>query len=118
MLALILLAAGLALVFGAKDLAGRLAKGALGVVLVLLAIPCVIQSCVCSLRGKGADGLASALGDLSGLAFMVALAILGFGAWRRRTERARASELWAKRNGTPRSRALPTPPASGGGEGS
>jgi len=110
MLAILLVLAGLALVFGAKDLAGRLAKGALSVVLVLLAIPCVIQSCVCSLRGKGADGLASAVGNLSGLGIMVALAILGFGAWRRKTERARASELWAKRNGTPRARSLPSPP--------
>lgn len=110
MLALLLAAAGIALVVGAKDLAGRLAKGVVGVVLVLMAIPCLVQSCVCSLRGEGADGLASALGGLSGFATLAALAIIGFVAWRRRAERARASELWAKRNGTPRARSLPAPP--------
>jgi hypothetical protein len=110
MLALLLAAAGIALIVGAKDLAGRLAKGVVGIVLVLMAIPCLIQSSVCSLHGERADGLASTLGDLSGLAILVVLAIIGFIAWRRRAERARASELWAKRNGTPRARALPTPP--------
>lgn len=110
MLALILLAAGIALCVGSKDLAGRLAKGAIGVVLVLTAIPCLIQSCTGSVRGERADGLASALGDLSGLTVLAALTIIGFIAWRRRAERARASELWAKRNGTPRARSLPAPP--------
>jgi hypothetical protein len=110
MLAVLLLLAGLALVFSAKDLAARLTKGVVGLVLVLTAIPLLLQSCVCSLRGEAAGGLASVLGDLSGLAILVALTIIGFVAWRRRAERARTSELWAKRNGTPRVRSLPSPP--------
>lgn len=108
---LLLMAAGIALIVGAKDFAGQLAKGAVGVVLILTIIPCLIQSCVCSLRGEGVDALASALGNLVGLAILGVLAIIGFVAWRRRAERARASELWAKRNGTPRARSLPAPPA-------
>jgi hypothetical protein len=112
MLALLLVAAGIALVCGssAKGVAGQLIKGFVGGVLLLTGISFLTRSCVCSLHGEGADGLASVLGDLSGLAILAVLAIIGFIAWRRKTERARASELWAKRNGTPRARSLPSPP--------
>ena len=110
MLALILVAAGIALCVGSKDLAGRLARGAVGVVLVLMAIPCLVRSCVCWLGDETVDHPAAAFSNLSGLAILAALAIVGFVAWRRRAERARASELRAKRNGTPRARSLPSPP--------
>jgi hypothetical protein len=112
MFALFLVLAGLALAFGsgAKDIAGRLAKGVVGVALLLAGISCLARSCVCALRSAGTDGLASGLGDLSGLAVLAALAVIGFIAWRRRVERERAKALWEKRNGTPRARCLPTAP--------
>ena len=117
MLAILLMLAGLALILGAKDLAGRFARGAIGAVLIMTALPWLIQACICPLPGV-ADGFASVISDLSGLIALAALAVIGFVAWRRRVDRTRASELWAKRNGTPRARALPAAPASRGGEGS
>lgn len=109
MLVVLLTAAGIALVVGAKDLASRLVKAVIGAVLILAALPCLVQSCACALprASVGSPPLMS-----GGLFLLVALAVVGFVAWRRRADRAKARELWARRNGSPRTRALPAPPSS------
>ena len=107
MLGLLLMAAGLLLICGAKNTAGEIAKGVLAAVLVLSLLPCLLRSCATS-ELPGSASLSS-LG--LGLVMFMALVVIGFIAWRR-TERAKARELWAKRNGAPRSRALPNPPAN------
>ena len=109
MLGLLLVAAGLLLICGAaKNIAGEIVKGVLAVVLVLSLLPCLIRSC--ATIGLPGSARASSLGLVSLL--LLALGLFGFTAWRRRAERAKRRELWAKRSGSPRSRALPSPPAN------
>ena len=115
MLAMLLAAAGIAVIVGAKDLAGQLGKGVIGAVLILAALPCLIETCTCALPETSAGGAALASGWLL---LVAALAGVGAFAWRRRADRAKARELWARRNGTPRTRALPTPPSTTSGGGS
>jgi hypothetical protein len=107
MLAILLAAAGIALIVGAKDLASRLVKGVIGVVLILTALPCLIESCTCALSGIPTGGPSLPSGRLF---LMAVLAVVGFVAWRRRADRAKARELWARRNGAQRTRALPAAP--------
>jgi hypothetical protein len=113
MLAVLLMLAGVAFMVGAKDFAGKIAKGVLGIVLILTAIPCLVQSCACFLPGTGAAKSPSPPTVSRFLLMMVALVAVGLVAWRRRAERARARELWVRRNGAPRNRALPAPPSNG-----
>ena len=114
MLTLLFAAAGIAMIVGAKDLAGRLVKWAIGAILVLFAFRCFINWCECALSGASIGGppLASA-----GLFLVAALVAVGLVTWRRRADRAKARELLTRRNGTQRARALPSPPSTGGGEG-
>jgi len=107
-LAILLMVAGVAFMFGAKDLAGQIVKGVLGAILVLAAIPCFIESCARALPGASTSGTPSASDGLS-LLLVITLVVVGFFAWRRRTDRAKARELWARRHGAPRARALPAP---------
>ena len=118
MLALLVMVAGLALVAGAKDFAGRVLKGVLGAVLVIAVAPCLARSCASCVPGLGKTSLASASSAFSLLILAAVLAVIGFVAWRRRAERAKAREMWARRNGAPRARALPTPPSTPGEGGS
>jgi len=111
MLVVLLAAAGIALIVGAKDLASQLVKAVIGAVLILTALPCLVQSCACAPLGESVGGPPLVSG---GLFLLVALAVVGFVAWRRRTDRAKARELWARRNGSPRARALPAPPSTTG----
>jgi NADH:ubiquinone oxidoreductase subunit 6 (subunit J) len=115
MLVALLAAAGIVLIVGAKDLAGRLVKGVIGAVLVLTALPCLVEFCARALSGRPNDSLSLAPG---GLFLLVALAMIGFVVWRRRADRAKARDLWARRNGAPRTRALPAPPSTTGEGGS
>jgi len=96
--------------FGAKDLAGQIVKGVLGAILVLAAIPCFVESCTGALPEVSTSGPSSALGGLS-LLLVITLAVIGFLVWRRRADRAKAREVWARRNGASRARALPAPPS-------
>lgn len=111
MFTILLAAAGIAMIVGAKDLAGRLVKLAIGAVLVLAAFQCLINFCASALSGASIGGspLASA-----GLFLLAAIVVAGLVAWRRRADRGKSRELWARRNGTPRTRALPAPPSDGG----
>lgn len=108
MLAILLMLAGLALIIGAKDLAGEIVKKVVGAVLVLAAIPCFVESCTSALPKVPASGSSSALGGIFFL-LVFTLVVIGFLAWRRRADRAKARELWARRHGAPRARALPAP---------
>lgn len=108
MAALVLAGLGLMLLTGAKG--DEIAKRTAGVILVALALPCLWNSCICLLDGGHADGLFSVLGRLSGFAILVVLGIIGFYLWRLRAYRARTRDLLEKRNGNPRTRALPLPP--------
>jgi LPXTG-motif cell wall-anchored protein len=108
--------AGVALIVGAKDVTAQIVKGVVGGVLVIALIPCFIQSCRCHLARLGGSGLAPAASVLLPLLGLVVLALIGFVAWRRRADRAKARELWARRNGSPRARALPAPPRPPAGD--
>jgi hypothetical protein len=115
-LVVLLVVAGVALVFGAKDIAGQVVKGVLGAALVLAAIPCLVESCTCALPGASASGPPLASGGLL-LLFLIGLAVIGLLAWRRRADRAKARDLWARRHGASRARALPAPSsATDGGQ--
>jgi hypothetical protein len=109
-LAICLMIAGVALTIGAKGFAEKLAKGLAGVVLILAVLPCLLRACSCLLPGA-APRLPSALGDFLLLPVAGILVVVGLIAWRRRAERAKARELWLRRNGAARGRALPAPPA-------
>jgi len=109
-LAICLMIAGVALIFGAKGFAEKLAKGLTGVVLILAGLPCLLRSCSCLLPGI-VPRLPSASGNFLLLAVTAVLVVIGLIAWRRRAERAKARELWLRRNGAARGRALPAPPA-------
>jgi len=109
-LAILLVLAGIALIFGAKDSAGKIVKGVLGIVLALAALPCLLKSCSCLVAERENEIPASLAHGLLAIILLAALAIIGLIAWRRRADRARSREIWAKRNGAPRARALPAPP--------
>lgn len=109
-LSLLLVFAGIGFIVGSKDFAGNLAKGVLGAVLVLAVVPCLLKACCCVLAENGGS-LPLPEWNTGGFSFLlVALAVTGFVAWRRRSERAKAREIWAKRNGAPRASSLPAPP--------
>lgn len=117
MLALVLMIAGIALIAGGKEFAGKVAKGVVGAALILSALPCALQSCEALVpRPEGAALPSPSLGFLA-LAALGAVTAVGFFAWHRRAERAKARELWQRRNGNSRARALTAPPpAHDGGE--
>jgi hypothetical protein len=114
MFALLVMVAGIAFMFGAKDFATRVLRGVLGAVLVVAVVPCVARSCASCLPGLDRTSQASASSGLSMLILATVLAVIGFVAWRRRADRAKAREMWARRNGAPRTRALPAPPSTPG----
>jgi NADH:ubiquinone oxidoreductase subunit 6 (subunit J) len=117
MVALLLVLAGFALMFGAKDLAGKIVKITLGVVVMLAVISCAVRSCRCSMSGLEREWSSTASDAVLAVTLLSALALVGLIAWRRRADHARARELWTRRNGTPRARALPSSPSTGSGEG-
>ena len=114
MFALLVMVAGIAFMFGAKDFATRVLKGILGAVLVISVVPCVARSCASCVPGLDGTSLAPAASAFSMLIVVAVLAVVGFIAWRRRADRAKAREMWARRNGAPRTRALPAPPSTPG----
>jgi hypothetical protein len=108
MFVILVIIAGVALIVGAKDFAGKVLKGVLGVVLVLATLPCLLRECCCLVDRKGPT-----TGDTTGgewvVLLFVALAVTGYIAWVRRSDSARAREIIARRHGSPRPRALPQP---------
>jgi hypothetical protein len=111
MLSILLAAVGVAVVVGAKDLAGRLVKWVIGAILILAAFRCLINSCACALSGASIGGSPLASAELFLVAALVAVGLV---TWRRRADRTKAREFWARRNGPPRARSLPAPPSTGG----
>ena len=112
MLALCLMIAGIALILGAKEFAGKLAKGVVGAILILSALPCLLQSFACLLPKAAIHGAPSASGAFVYVLVVAAFVVVGFVAWRRRADRAKAHELWTRRNGAARARALPAAPST------
>lgn len=111
-LSLMLLVAGLVFIVGAKDVTAKIVKGVVSGILVLALVPCFIQSCACFLARSGSGDLASGANVLLPLLGLVVLVVIGFVAWRRRADRAKARELWARRNGASRARSLPAAPST------
>jgi hypothetical protein len=69
-----------------------------------------IASCLlCWLSGVTLD---TSLRPTIAVFVAAALVVIGLVAWRRRADRGKARELWARRNGAPRARALPTAPSN------
>jgi hypothetical protein len=107
---LLLVLAGIALIVGAKDFAGKVMKGLLVAVLALAMLPCLLDACCChGIERGGRSPGGSTTGPWSVL-ILVVLAVAGLIAWRRRSDSARAREALARRHGSPRVRALPPPP--------
>ena len=100
MLVLALMIAGCAVILGANQFAAKTAKYAIIAAAVLGIAPCALQCCCGVLPGADILRLPSASGRFLWLLAFAALALLGFFAWRRRAERAKARELWQRRNGT------------------
>jgi len=112
MLTIVFVLVGIAFIVGAKEFAGKLARGVVGAILILSALPCLLQSCAYLLPGATADGVPSISGSYVFLFIAVTLAVIGLVAWRRRADRGKARELWVRRNGAPRARTLPTAPST------
>lgn len=113
-LVLALMVAGIALILGAKQFAGRTAKGIVFVAALAAAVPCALQCCG-GLRPERSIGcLRAVLGSIFPALAMLALALFGLVAWRRRSERAKSRELGQRRHGAARPRALPPPPSAEG----
>lgn len=108
MVGLVIVVAGLSLIFGAKALSSKLLKIALGLVLVLSFLPGLItrvQHGSPSAPGPDVPPVAARI-----LAGAAALAAFGFAAWKLRAWRARAREAARHRHGAPRERDRPRPP--------
>lgn len=108
MIALLLVIAGFCVMFGARDAAGKLIRTAIALVVILSVIPALLACCGEQFRSLGVqfDGGEYVLGVL------LALAIVGFIAWRTRSWRAARRETARRLHGAPRDRALPVPPPS------
>jgi len=108
-LSLLLVLAGISFIIGAKDFAGKVLKGVLGVVLVLAVLPCLLKACCCLVERDARPTLGAATGGLLIALLFVTLTVTGYIAWVRRSDSARAREIIARRHGSPRPRALPQP---------
>jgi hypothetical protein len=116
MLATLIVLAGIAFVVGgnvAKDFAGKALKAVLGVCLFLV-LPCLVQSCVCLLREASATETSSS-GGLLVFLLLAALVGVGVASWKLRAWRARR-DLALRRHEAPRTRALPPPRPTDGGQ--
>jgi MYXO-CTERM domain-containing protein len=110
MLVLLLMAAGFAFIVGAKSIAGGILKVVLALAVALAAIQQLARCFTCLALSSENTGTSWSYGAIPVIAFLVVLALVGLVAWRRRADRVKARDLWAKRHGTPRTRALPKPP--------
>jgi hypothetical protein len=109
MLVLLLMVAGFAIMVGAKGVAESAARAVAGAALVLAIVPCLVAPLARLGVPAGPHLLPGARAVVPAMAFM-ALVVVGFVSWRRRAERERARELWARRHGSSRKRALPAAP--------
>jgi hypothetical protein len=117
MLAIVLTLIGIAVILNAKD-ARPMIKCVIGAAIVISVFPLVIESLVRLVSGSGiGTGQTPKFGAALVSFCAIVLVTLGLLAWRRRVERARSHELWVRRNGSPRARALPAPPSNSDGRG-
>lgn len=110
MLVSLLMVAGIAVIVGAKGFAANVAKTVAAIALGLALLTCLLRP-LTDFSWPPEMG-ARVLGHRSALLAtgFALLATLGFVAWSRRVERERARELWARRHGSARKRALPAAP--------
>ena len=106
---LLLLVAGFALMFGATGFAAGLVRPLVGLLLVVSLAPALLNFCA-SASGSPSSSSPIFGGSLLGALLCVALAIIGFVAWKRRSTRTRREDAFRKRHGHPRQRALPPAP--------
>jgi len=116
MLTIMLMLLGLAVMVSAKDIAGRMVKVFIGVLLLCVLIPCLLQWCGCLLQNAGS--LEHGAPPKALLVFLLLAALVGVGVagWKLRAFRSRSRDLAMRRHGAPRTRALPPPPPSVGGQ--
>jgi hypothetical protein len=110
MTALLIVLVGIAIIVGKDDVAMKLAKALVGLVLVLSFAPGLIMSVDSRLPSAGCRGT----GALSEAASVVAIAVLlsgvGLALWKARGLLAKRKEDAARRWASPRDRAAPPPP--------
>ena len=109
MLAIMLMLVGLAFMVSAKGIASRLFKVLVGVLALLMSIPCLVQWFGCLLQNASSTEHTPMPKALLLFLLFVALGV-GVAGWKLRAFRARSRELAMRRHGAPRTRALPPPP--------
>lgn len=114
MTALLIVLVGIAIIVGKDDVAMKLAKVLVGLVLVLSFAPGLIASAGSGSWSSGCHGT----GALSEAASVAAIAVLlsgvGLALWKTRGLFAKRRDEAARRWGSPRDRAAPPPPATDG----
>ena len=109
MIVFLLVLTGVVFMFD-KDLAGKIAKGILGIVLALAAIDCATRSLMCFALGSEDTSMSLPSTAILTIIMLGVLALVGIIAWRYRAGHAKAREIWARRHGSPRARSLPLAP--------
>jgi len=112
MIAVIIVLAGFAVIFGTKNVFDRLIRLAVGLAILLPFIPGMVSRVWWVLYGIRP---AAGTGSTFEWAFVLVLAcicvtIIGFLAWKSRSWRARGIEAERRKHGRPRDRALPPAP--------
>lgn len=112
MTALLIVVVGIAIMAGKDDVAMKLAKALVGLVLVLSFAPGLIASVDTASLNSGCRGARKLSDVASGAAVLVLLAGVGLALWKARGLLAKRREEAARRWGSPRDRAAPPPPPS------
>lgn len=111
MTALLIVFVGIAVIAGKDDVAMKLAKALVGLVLVLSFAPGIVAFVGAATPSSGCRG-ARTLSDIaSGTAVLVLLAGVGLMFWKARGLLAKRRDEAARRWGSPRDRAAPPPPS-------
>ena len=112
MIAIIIVLAGFAVIFGTKNGFDRMIRLAVGLAIMLPFIPGIVSHVAFALYGRRVQdtpGLPSTHQIVAALV-CISLTSIGFIVWKSRGWRARGIEAERRKHGRPRDRALPPPP--------
>lgn len=112
MTALLIVLVGIAIIVGKDDVAMKLAKALVGLVLVLSFAPGLIARVDLGSLSSGCHGTGALSEAASVAAIAVLLSGIGLALWKARGLFAKRRDETARRWGSPRDRAAPPPPPS------
>lgn len=112
MTAVLIVLVGIAIIVGKDDVAMKLAKALVGLVLVLSFAPGLIARADLGALSSGCHGTGALSEAASVAAIAVALSGIGLALWKARGFLAKRREEAARRWSSPRDRAAPPPPPS------